>query len=404
MKAQLITRREHLAELIPEWDALAQTEPRDGFFRTPGWCLAWMDHIRPDAEPFVVAVRDGEGRLAGLAPLCRMRYSDLGFRMRTVAWAGRDVVSGDFLDLLAAPRDKAEVTAAVLECLWEARSEWGLLLFSELLEECDSEAALQGFAERAGLPLRRQEPRICPYIALPGAFDQYLNALSSSTRYHIRRRIRDFEKTGARVDVYSDAEIGAHLDTLIRLHRLRWQKDDLPGTLGRPGFAAFLLRIFENPPAGSRCRLYLLTHEGAPVASLLAFWYGQSALYYQAGWDPASPLAAQSPGVVVMAQSIRDAIDQGLSYYEFLRGDESYKSRWTKTERKTGTVLVARSFMAQNYLRFAALKDVVKHRFLNGSRNQAGAVTAPGENDRRSTAAPAPEFDRKDRAMPEGTV
>jgi hypothetical protein len=43
-----------------------------------------------------------------------------------------------------------------------------------------------------------------------------------------------------------------------------------------------------------------------------------------------------------------------------MRGDETYKTRLTKSSRKTTTLLVARSFLAKEYLRVARLKDSVK--------------------------------------------
>jgi CelD/BcsL family acetyltransferase involved in cellulose biosynthesis len=136
--------------------------------------------------------------------------------------------------------------------------------------------------------------------------------------------------------------------------------DGLPGTLGRPGFAAFLREFCLDLPQGAGCRLYVLKHQNQAVATLLTFSFGSSTLYYQAGWDPDSALASLSPAVVLMAQSIRDAIEQRSTYYEFLRGDEAYKSRWTKTYRTTSTLLIARSFMARNQQRVAWLKDRVK--------------------------------------------
>ncbi len=271
------------------------------------------------------------------------------------------MVSGDFLDFLADTEVRPQVIAAILEYLQENRSRWGLLVLGELIDGADSYIALEQMAKQHDLPLRRQEERICPYIALPAKFEDYLGTLGSSTRYHIRRRMRDMQKTGARVDVFdAPQDMSSHLDSLIRLHLTRWNKDDLPGTMGRQGFAPFLRQICTNPPKGSRCVLYQLTHEETPVAALLTFHFGESALYYQAGWDPDSPLAALSPAVVLMAHSIRDAIGLGLRYYEFLRGDEAYKSRWSKTCRKTATLLLGRSFAAKQYLRVAGIKDLVK--------------------------------------------
>jgi CelD/BcsL family acetyltransferase involved in cellulose biosynthesis len=112
------------------------------------------------------------------------------------------------------------------------------------------------------------------------------------------------------------------------------------------------------------------------------FYYGRSALYYQAGWDPHSAVAGLSPGVVLMANSIRDAIADGAQYYEFLRGDEAYKSRWTKTYRKTVTVLLARSWPARRFIEVARAKDLLK-------RSLSSVPTQPDEAESTERAADA---------------
>lgn len=385
MTIELVTRREDFAFLAQRWDELALSDPRDGFCRTSGWYWAWIEHIRPDVAPFIVVVRNEAGEIVGLAPLCRGVYRDLGFRLHGIFWAGREVVSGDFLDFLSVPEVRPQVISAILEFLEQNRSRWSLLVLGELLDGADSYVAVEGMGKQYGLPLRRQEERVCPYIALPTSFDEYVGGLGSSTRYHIRRRMRDVEKKGGQVERYDEpTEVTSRLGAMIDLHLARWHKENLPGTMARPGFAPFLRQICTHPPAGSRCVLYLLSHEGKPVAALMSFYFGESALYYQAGWDPDSTLAAMSPAVVLMAHSIRDAIQHGLRYYEFLRGDEAYKSRWTRTFRRTATLLLGRSFIAQRFLQVARAKDLVK-RSLRPHAEASQDVGAAGQTENHAS-------------------
>ena len=386
MNCAVATRREELDGLREEWDALARGDSRDGFFRTSPWYLSWLQEIRPDAEPFVVVARGSDGRLAGLATLCRYRLADLGFRMTAMGFGGRDVVSGDFLDFLSTPESRADVSRAVLEVLWQHRSLWSVLVLGEVLVGSDLHAALEAWGRQKGLAIRLQEERLCPYLVLPDSFEAYLQSLSSATRYHIRRRTRQLlEKHKARIEICSGpAAMRGALSDLIRLHVARWRRENQPGTLGKPGFARFLERVCLDPPDTASPRLYLLKDRDKTVAALLAFHFGESAIYYQAGWDPNSPLMRFSPGVVLMAYSIQDAIGRGVRFYEFLRGDEAYKFRWTSTYRQTITVLLARTALARGYLGVAGAKDFAKQLLrkanaLRGSRPRA-------ENGRPSKA------------------
>lgn len=379
MKLEIITNRPALNALAPEWDRLAMLDARDGFFRSAAWCLPWFDLVRADATPYIVVWRDEHGNAVGIAPLCRAPFPDLGFTQETLGWAGREVVSGDFLGVACAPEHRRALTTALFAHLEQA--DWRLLMLGELDAAGDSQTMLIDMAQRRRLPYRVQEPRMCPWITLPATFDDYLGGLGSSTRYHIRRRLRDAAKAGATVTVFEGAEAAARLPELKRLHECRWRRDGQPGTLGRPGFLQFLEALCTAPPAGTSARLYLLGSEGHAAAALLLFRTANAALYYQAGWDPDSPLAAQSPAVVLMAESIRDSIEAGLRYYEFLRGDEGYKAKWTKTWRNTSTVLVGSGVKASAYLRTAALKDLVK-------RNWGGRFGIPAPPP--DVAQPAP--------------
>jgi CelD/BcsL family acetyltransferase involved in cellulose biosynthesis len=381
MEVFLLRQVDAVKALQSEWDALAKRDTRDGFFRTPGWYLSWMQFIRPDARPFVIGIRSSEGRLIGLAPLCEYRFADQGFRLKAIGFGGRDVVSGDFLDFLADPSERPEVLRAILDFLGKERGRWDLLVLGEMLRDGDLKTAGESWGRQNGMACRVQEERICPYIALPESFDAFLQGISESMRYHIRRRTRDvLEKHGGRLEVCSaPTQLRAGIDALIHLHLDRWHMEGKSGTLGRSGFKEFLQQICTAPPDGANSRLFLLMHENRVVGALLMIHYGGSALYYQAGWDPQSPLMRFSPGVVLMAHSVQDAIHQGLRHYEFLRGEESYKFRWTKTYRTTVTLLIAQSLVGRVYLKAGRAKDLLK-RFLRKDQQRSIAPRGTNQN------------------------
>jgi CelD/BcsL family acetyltransferase involved in cellulose biosynthesis len=133
--------------------------------------------------------------------------------------------------------------------------------------------------------------------------------------------------------------------------------------------------------------MYILKHEQKPAGAVIVFWFGETASFYQSGWDPDSPLVRRSPGIVLLTQTIKDAIENGFRYYDFLRGDENYKGRLTKSSRRTVTLLLARSFLARKYLDAARLKDSVK-RLLTGD----GAVqpTVQGRSGREMSFLSGP--------------
>jgi CelD/BcsL family acetyltransferase involved in cellulose biosynthesis len=69
--------------------------------------------------------------------------------------------------------------------------------------------------------------------------------------------------------------------------------------------------------------LRLLEHLDRPVAAVLGFVYSNKLLLYNSGYEPG--LLSLSPGLVLMSEEVRLAIDAGLDELDFLRGDEKYK-------------------------------------------------------------------------------
>ena len=69
--------------------------------------------------------------------------------------------------------------------------------------------------------------------------------------------------------------------------------------------------------------LWVLWVEERPVATLFCLEYGGTVGLYNSGFDPEA--RALSPGVVLIARTIEDAIRRGFRRYDFLRGYEPYK-------------------------------------------------------------------------------
>jgi CelD/BcsL family acetyltransferase involved in cellulose biosynthesis len=70
-------------------------------------------------------------------------------------------------------------------------------------------------------------------------------------------------------------------------------------------------------------RLWFLDTAAGPIASFVTIEWDGTVGLYNSGFAPER--AALSPGVVLLAQLIRDAIARGCRRFDFLRGEERYK-------------------------------------------------------------------------------
>ena len=119
------------------------------------------------------------------------------------------------------------------------------------------------------------------------------------------------------------------LSTLFDLHRKRWRRRGLPGAfLGR--LVAFQRDWTREALAQNWLRLTTLQANGQPIGAYYGMQMGNRAYYYQAGFDPDH--CRQSPGTVLVAHAIREAIEDGATSFDMMRGDEPYKRRWNPTQ------------------------------------------------------------------------
>ena len=159
--------------LVDEWRALA--EAAGNAFTTPEWYGAYARHYGADAPPFVVRVRDADGSLAGLLPLCRSG--------RTVRFAGANV--GDRFAPVAVAGREAEVARAAAGALGRE---------AVVLHNVDAGApwiGALGEGLRGRVAATRLRGSVMPYVPLTGhTWDTFLGARSRNFRSQVRRKER----------------------------------------------------------------------------------------------------------------------------------------------------------------------------------------------------------------------
>ena len=83
--------------------------------------------------------------------------------------------------------------------------------------------------------------------------------------------------------------------------------------------------------AEDRLRLYWIEWEGKPIAVEFQLLGDRVVYAYQAGMDP--DRLDQQPGRLSCIAGLKQAIAEGRTAFDFLRGDESFKAHWGATPR-----------------------------------------------------------------------
>ncbi len=328
MSSQLEVRSETFESLAGDWERLLAESTGASVFTTPAWQHTWWQVFGGDACLKLLSVRE-RGALKGLAALMT-RGNEVCFL------GGSDLV--DYHDFVHSGIDDRAFYRSVFDYLaaWPA---WESLRLTSLPDWSPAIEAVPEAAEAVGWRVERCLEDVAPGMALPGTWDEYLAGLSKKDRHELRRKLRRLERAGRSEHVCFSApdEIAGNLDDFLRLHRMSGPEKAEFMTPEREGF---FRRVLVELAREGRSRLHFLEIDGVRVATSVCFVYGACKFVYNSGYDP--EYRSLSVGVLNHALCIRASIEEGIRFFDFLRGDESYKYHLGAHDRSLYNLIVTR--------------------------------------------------------------
>ena len=321
-------------QLQADWDRLYDANPRHSPFLAWGWVDAWLRHIAKDHVLQIITWEDGDGIVQFILPLHRVTGS--GEIMLACSY-GLDC--SDNLGCICSPEleeKSAELTADAITHVY-ARSE--RVSFGFLDGTSAYHANLQAAMAARNRLTRIRPAAVSPAAELPDSWDDYLGRMSSNFRSQVRRAYRKIGGEGApafrSVDPSGAAEF---VSDLIRLNRTRLQSKGRKSSAENAQFREFLSDAIPYMADRGLAWMDSIALEDEVLACALNFVHGKTVSFYMGGFeDKASRFR---PGNALFAHVIQRAIERGFKRYDFLRGAEAYKYRWSAVDATMHTVVV----------------------------------------------------------------
>lgn len=335
-----LTKVGELTALKSEWEDLLQRASNTSVFMTWEWLVTWWEIYGEHHDLYWLIVRGRDGKITGGAPLyIRKHRSGLILPHRELRFVGTGApLSPEHLDVVADPRSAGEVIRALCDYLVDHFSDWDVLLLTDISHPMAAAYSLAEELSGQGVmaTIEQQTPG-APTIPLPLSWEEYLQSLGSRMRAHIgqyRRKI--VREMSATFELWSPEDGGLDL-AFAEFERLFGARKESIG-IGNKFETARCYRAFHHKLAGrfaERGWLYLafLKERECALAAEYCFRYGQTLYSYQFGFEPS--LAKKNVFKVLRSWVIEDAIAAGLTEFDLLRGEESYKFHWkAETRRK----------------------------------------------------------------------
>lgn len=329
MRVEIIEGNEAIQRLRPQWDAIYDADPEAQFFLSWSWMNGYNGPW--DRDAFILAARpdvEGAGYVA-LLPL-RMRTKE----RRNTEFVNEINLAGnyvsDYCGFLCRAGFEEEALPALAAKLQEVN--WRRLrleYFSASTRR--AELFLGGFSPDTFTTGQQNlvnpdgiDNGICPSVALPEDFDRFLETkVSSNTRQKIRRFLRQVESSDAYRITHATADtFGRDLEAMLALWTARWG-----ARKGKrlPAILSATRRVLQRAFSAGTLFMPVLWHGDRAICLLAILVDDRKKTYnfYIGGRD--EDFKGPPTGLVLHGYAIRHAIANGITKYDFLRGNEPYK-------------------------------------------------------------------------------
>jgi CelD/BcsL family acetyltransferase involved in cellulose biosynthesis len=316
-----------------DWTDLVHSDPAGTFFHQPAYLKLYWEEFGAAPEHLLIAFAAGDGGEA-LAAVAFERIDD-----GTLRFLGGTEVT-DYLGPVGLP----EAQASVAKELWAAlttRDDWRSADLRGLAEDNAWLGHLRDAAMAQGLAVDEDDDPngAAPFLALPSTWDGYLERLPSKMRHELTRKSRKLEAEAGPVrTVTADRErLLPLLDRFVELHRM---SDGPKGVFMVPGMEIFFRRLGEEFCAEGVFRLTFLDVSGDLAAGTIGFVFDGTYYLYNSAFD--RTWGGLAPGMVLVGEDIRLAIEEDCTRFDLLKGDYAYKYRFGAHRRAVRRLIVTR--------------------------------------------------------------
>jgi CelD/BcsL family acetyltransferase involved in cellulose biosynthesis len=315
-----------------DWSELVTRDPAGTFFHRPAYLKLYWEEFGETPEHLLLAfAEEDDGTQVGAVAFERID-EELRFL------GGTEVT--DYMGPVGIPDAQAEIAKALVGALTE-RDDWRSADLRGLPEDRTWLRLLTDAATGAGLSVLEGEDQngTAPYLTLPGSWDAYLDGLPAKLRHEIRRKAKKLETEAGpfRILTADQGSVVSFLDRFVELHRL---SEGPKGVFMVPGMEIFFRRLAAAFLPEGIFRLTFIEVAGELAAGTIGFVCDGTSYLYNSAFDRS--WGALAPGMVLVGEDIRRAIEEGCTVFDLLKGDYAYKYRFGAVPRRVRRLMVER--------------------------------------------------------------
>ena len=342
MKIRKISKEEDFFKLKESWNTLLFESGAGNIFLTWEWMYNWWKVFKRKNDELFILLGTENAEISGIAPC----YISNGF-YKKICFLGSGRVCSEYLSFIVSQKDSISFLTGICEYLNNNSDKWNLLYLEALKPDDKVVSLLKDCVNSKKWKWITLKEHISFYLPLLPSLEELRQAMSHSLIKKLLARKRKLscqcrvECKELKPSNYKD--LSSNFDIVFSLHQKRWQslESKSGGVFNNKRMVKFLRRVTEEFYKNDRLSIYCLTLDGKPIAADYNLKFGRKIWCYTGGFEPLYKY--YSPGSICFWESLQFYINNGYQEYDFLRGDETYKNRWTDKSRKECDILITKA-------------------------------------------------------------
>ncbi len=289
------------------------------------WNYLLYKNLYDHNELFILIAEDEKG-IAGIAPLIIQKRRKIFLSYKTACFIGNEY--SDWNDFIIV-RDNVEVIREFIRYIFKNGIDE--ILLNNINDSSKNLNVLKDI--RKNYILYKIKTK-CYYIkSNKTTWEDYLKNFTSKKfiQKDLRKLKRKFDNNRWEVlEVYKDLK--KYFDVIIRLHNESQIRKNRRSLYVDKQFINFILEIMDEWEKNGMIRIFVLLLNNIQISYAIIFTDNNFYYGWQQGFD--IDYSEFSPTKFLMSRIIMDAFEKKISEFHFMRGEDDYKSKWTKDYRE----------------------------------------------------------------------
>ena len=336
MKIDIVDTVDGFDSLEAAWNDLANITPTS-FFSSFDYVRTAWHHFHGDKDRLFILILSEADTILGIAPFYIANRRSWGIPCRIIKFIAS--WEGDRPQILCSCSTR-DAWSAILNHLQREFTDWEIL---DLMEQPVNKATGSGehFHPRVGWYWESQPDAVDYYISLKGSWDEYWSNLKPKTRNNWRRQNRRLSAVvgGYAVErIVGPLKTREALDRFVALEHASWKAGTKIGVAKDDRHHNFYKDLVDRLAEKEQVMFHFLKIGQDDSAGIFSFVHNKVIYLRSSAYLPA--YAEYSPGIIVLAEVIREGFLRPINEIDMLglkenNSSNKYKENWATGNRET---------------------------------------------------------------------